>query len=174
MHPLYGVLPVLWSYSGILILLGILLAAEPRSRSSTFISFSVHLCGTILLTLYSMVWDRRVSRAGPMLFIGLSCRLPQCLLFYCFLPFSSFFFIAWYCEAGFFGLIGTKSLSPSLALLTFFIITIIVYLYFYYQYGYSPCYTFVHIIYECSSLLVNIRIYRYDHHFFIHFRNISV
>ena len=27
-----------------------------------------YLCGTILVTLHSMVWDWRVLRAGPMLF----------------------------------------------------------------------------------------------------------
>ena len=39
--------------------------------------------GTILLTPYSMVLDRRVSRAGPMLFIGLSCSIPT-IVFYSF------------------------------------------------------------------------------------------
>ena len=34
---------------------------------STFIPF-LFFCGTILLTLCSMVWDWRVSRAGPMFF----------------------------------------------------------------------------------------------------------
>ena len=34
---------------------------------NTFIPLSV-FCGTILLTLYSRVWDRLVSRAGPMPF----------------------------------------------------------------------------------------------------------
>ena len=62
-----------------------LLAAEPCStphcRTSqyrrTFIP-SQYLSGTIWFTPYSMVWDWRVSRAGPMPF----CR-PSCfLLFY--------------------------------------------------------------------------------------------
>ena len=43
--------------------------------------------GTILLTLYSMVWDCwRVSRAGPMLFYCLGCSISFCPLLFC-----------WYC-----------------------------------------------------------------------------
>ena len=38
--------------------------------------------GTILLTPYSMVWDWRVSRARPMLFIGLSCSIPTMVFYY--------------------------------------------------------------------------------------------
>ena len=49
---------------------------SPRCRTSlyllTFI-LSQFLCGTILLTIFSMVWHGRVSRVGSMLFIGLSC-----------------------------------------------------------------------------------------------------
>ena len=37
--------------------------------------------GTILLTQYLMVWDWRVSRAGPMLFIGLRCSIPTIVLY---------------------------------------------------------------------------------------------
>ena len=44
-----------------------LLAAEPRSTAGPLFS-SQCPSGTILLTRYSMVWDWRVSRAGPMLF----------------------------------------------------------------------------------------------------------
>ena len=55
MHPLHDAVPV-WSHIGLLIRL---LAAE--SLSHTGLSFpSQYLCGTILLTLYSMVWDWQV------------------------------------------------------------------------------------------------------------------
>ena len=74
MHPLYGAIPVpyaagglqaaLWSHIGILIRL---LAAELRSTAG-HLFISQFFCGT-MLTLYSMVWDWRVSRAGPLLFI---------------------------------------------------------------------------------------------------------
>ena len=67
-----GLHAVLWSHIGILMRL---LAAEHRSTAG-LLFFSQCLCGTILLTLYSMVWDWRVLRAGPILFVGLSCSLP--------------------------------------------------------------------------------------------------
>ena len=41
-----------------------LLAAEPRCQ---------YLCETVLVTLCSIVWDWRVSRAGPMPFYWPSC-----------------------------------------------------------------------------------------------------
>ena len=41
-----------------------------------------YLCGTILVTTCSMVWDWRVSRAGPMPFYWPSCSLAFCFLFY--------------------------------------------------------------------------------------------
>ena len=60
-----GLHPVLWPPIG-----GALvhrLAAEPRSTAGLLFP-SRCPSGTILLTLYSMVWDWLVSRAGPMLF----------------------------------------------------------------------------------------------------------
>ena len=39
----------------------------------------VNLSGTIWLTPYSMVWDWRVSRAGPIRFCWPSCSLLFCL-----------------------------------------------------------------------------------------------
>ena len=52
-------------------------------------------------------------------FICLSCMLcPFCLLL--FFSSSFFLFVDWYCGAGVFGQIGWRSLSPSLALSTFF------------------------------------------------------
>ena len=62
-----------------------LLPAEPRSTSG--LSFPSQCpCGTILLTLYSMVWDWRVSCAGPILFCW-----PK--LFYPFLSSAIFPFL---------------------------------------------------------------------------------
>ena len=71
MLPLYGALSVkyvpefLWSHIGILIRL---LAIEPRSTIGPLF-LSQCPCGTILVNQYSMVWDSRVSRAGPMFFL---------------------------------------------------------------------------------------------------------
>ena len=109
-----GLHAVLWSHIGTLMHR---LAAEPRSASGLLFP-SRCPCGMILLTPYSMVSDWRVSRAGPMLFIGLRCSIAS-LIFY---SFSLLFllFIGWYCGTGVFGLIGCISLSLSLALPTFF------------------------------------------------------
>ena len=64
------------------------LAAEPCSTAGLLFS-SRCLSGTILLTPYSMVWDLRVSKAGPMLLY-----LPKLLYPYysllLFFPYSSF------------------------------------------------------------------------------------
>ena len=54
--------------------------AEPRSTPG-LLFLSQCPSGTILLTTYSMVWDWRVSRAGPMLFYCLSCSIPT-IVFY--------------------------------------------------------------------------------------------
>ena len=62
----------LWSHIGSLMHR---LAAKPRSTAGLLFSFRCP-SGTILLTPFSMVWDWRVSRAGPMFFIGLSCSIP--------------------------------------------------------------------------------------------------
>ena len=103
---------VLWLHIGTLMHS---LAAEPCSTSGLLFSFRCP-SGTILLAPFLMVWDWRVSRAGPMLLYG-----PKLLYPYYSLLLSFFFLsIGWYCGAGVFGLIGCISLSPSLALLTFF------------------------------------------------------
>ena len=63
------------------------LAAEPRSTAGPLF-LSQCPCGTILLILYSMVWDwRRVSRALTMRF-----NWPELLdpFLFSFFPFSSF------------------------------------------------------------------------------------
>ena len=65
LHPLNGALP------GPYVLVRVTRGAQPRCStlqySRTFIP-SRSPSRTILLTPYSMVWDWRVSRAGPMLF----------------------------------------------------------------------------------------------------------
>ena len=61
------------------------LAAEPCSTAGLLCP-SRFPSGTILLTPYSMVWDWRVSRAGPMLFYWPKLLYP----YYSLLTFSSF------------------------------------------------------------------------------------
>ena len=56
---------------------------RPLRYSRTFIPFS-RPSGTILLTLYSMVWDWRVSRAGPMLLYWPKQLYPYYIVFYSF------------------------------------------------------------------------------------------
>ena len=69
-----GLQAVLWSHIGIFLRL-------PRCRTSqyrrTFI-LSQYLSGKIWLTPYLMLWDWRVSRAGPM-----PCCWPCCSLLFC-------------------------------------------------------------------------------------------
>ena len=108
-----GLQAVLWSHIGTLLHR---LAAEPRSTAG--LSFPSRCpSGTILLTQYSMVWDWRDSRAGPMIFYWPKRSTPT-IIFYPF-PFLFFLSIGWYCGAGVFGLTGCISLSLSLALPTF-------------------------------------------------------
>ena len=81
----HGLHAVLWSHIGTLMHR---LAAGPCSTAGLLYP-SRCPSGTILLTPYSMVWDWRVSRAGPMLFY-----CTQLLYLYysllLFFPFSSF------------------------------------------------------------------------------------
>ena len=72
---------------------------------------------TILMPLYSMLWNLRVSRAGPMPFHW-TITARSLFVFYCFL-FLFFLYMGWYSGVGVFELIGCKSLSPILALPTF-------------------------------------------------------
>ena len=74
MHRLYGALPV--PYVRVRVTRGAahrytmrLLSAEPRINAGLLFPCQ-YLCGTILVTPCSMVWDWRVSRAGPMPFPG--------------------------------------------------------------------------------------------------------
>ena len=85
MHPLCGAL--LMPYVPVRVTRGNLIAhrdtyclpaAEPRSTTGLLFP-SQYLSGTIWLTSYSMVWDWRVSRAGPMPFCWPSCSLLVCL-----------------------------------------------------------------------------------------------
>ena len=93
-------------------------AAEPCSTAGLLFN-SRCPSGTILLTPYSMVWDWRVSRSGPMLLYWPKLLYPYYSLLL-FFPFSFFLSIDWNCGAGVFGQIGCTSLSLSLALPTFF------------------------------------------------------
>ena len=88
---------VLWSHIGTLMHL---LAAEPCSTAGLLFP-SRCPSGTILLTPYPMVWDWRVSKAGPMLLYW-----PKLLYPYYSLLLFSYLSIGWYCGAGVFGLIG--------------------------------------------------------------------
>ena len=91
--------------------------APPRCRTSTAVAqdfhslLSVFSCWTILLPLYSMVWDWCVIRGWPMLFCWLKLLAPL-------LPSTVFRLSSFSCLLS--SLIGCKSLSPSLALLTSF------------------------------------------------------
>ena len=75
---------VLWLHIGILMRH---VAAEPRSRGGLLFP-SQCPSGTILLTPYSIVWDWRVSRAGPMLFYWPELLYPHYSLLL-FFPFSA-------------------------------------------------------------------------------------
>ena len=79
-----GLHAVPWSHIGILMRH---LAAEPHSTAGLLFP-SQCPSGTILLTPYSMVWDRRVSRVGPMLFYCPKQLYPYYSLLL-FFPFSS-------------------------------------------------------------------------------------
>ena len=62
--------------------------APARCRTAGLLFPSQWFSGTILLTTYSMVWDWRVSRAGPMLFYWPKLLYPyySLLLFFPFPP----------------------------------------------------------------------------------------
>ena len=83
LHPLSG------SHIGTLMCL---LAAEPHSIAWLLFPFRC-LCGTNLVTPYSMVWDWRVTRAGQMPFYWSSCYLPFVSSWFPFLFFHS---MGWY------------------------------------------------------------------------------
>ena len=105
LHPFSHPVPV-WLTRGAVIDIGtlmLLLAAEPRSIIGLLFPCQ-YLCGTILVTSYSKLWDWGVSRAGPMLFYW-----PYLLAHFSSpagFPFVFFHSMGWYCGAGGFGLIG--------------------------------------------------------------------
>ena len=91
MHPLYGAQTVPYVKMRVYAVLCTVLRlddAEPRSTAGHLFP-SQCPCGMILLTLYLMAWDLRVSRV--------------------------FLTIGWYCGAGVFGLTVCRLLSHSLA-----------------------------------------------------------
>ena len=59
----------------------LLLTAEPHSTAG-FLFPGQYLCRMILVTMYSMVFDWWVSRAGPMPFYWPHCSLPFCFLLF--------------------------------------------------------------------------------------------
>ena len=107
-----GLHEVVWSHIGIL--MG-LLAAEPRSSARLFIAISVSLWNN-LADPHSMVWNWWVLCAGLIHFHWPKQFTPPLS----FTVFLFFLCILWYCGTGLFGLIGCKSLSPSISLPTFF------------------------------------------------------
>ena len=102
MHPLNGALPepcvsVRVSLGAVMTHRNTMrvLAAEPLSTAGLLLPCQ-HLCGAILVTPYSMVWNWRVSRAGPMPFYWPSCLLPFCLLLF-FISLSFYGLVLWCC-----------------------------------------------------------------------------
>ena len=99
-HPLYGALPV--PYVPVCVTRELshigkpmrLLAAEPSSIAGLLFPCQ-YLCGTILVTPSSMVWDGRVSRAGPMTFYWPSCSLTFCLLLFSLSLLSFYGLVLW-------------------------------------------------------------------------------
>ena len=79
-----------WWHIGILMRL---LAAETRSTAGLLFP-SRYLCGTILLTLYSMLWNWRVLRDWQMFFFDLSCS-PLCLLLFYLSLFTFYVLVLW-------------------------------------------------------------------------------
>ena len=78
------------------------IAAEPRSIAGLLFPCQ-YLCGTILMTPYSMVWDSGFQEHGQCLSIGLAARslFVSCCFFFLFVH-----SICWYSGAGVIILIG--------------------------------------------------------------------
>ena len=86
--------------------------------SRTFFPFSVSLWNNLACSVFDGVGLASFkSRANASLLSLAALSLLQSSSLF---PFLFFLSIGWYCGAGVFGLIGCISLSPSLALLTFF------------------------------------------------------
>ena len=105
-----GLHAMFWSHIGTILRR---LAVEPCSTAGLLFP-SRCPSGTILLTAYSMVWDWRVSRAGPMLLYWPKLLYAHYSLLLS-IPFLFFLSIGWYCGAEVFGLIGCTSLSLRIA-----------------------------------------------------------
>ena len=101
MHPLHAVLAVPVTHGAVIAHQNTY--APPHCRTSQYrrafkVLFSrncQYLYGTILVTLYSMVWDWRVSRAGPMPFYFPSRSLPFRLLLFSLSLLSFYGFVLW-------------------------------------------------------------------------------
>ena len=79
MPPLYGVLLIL--YVSVHVTCRAVIAHWSCSSAGLLLACQ-YLCGTILVTPYTMVWDWQVSRAGSMPFYWPSCSLHFCLLLF--------------------------------------------------------------------------------------------
>ena len=93
MNPLYGALPVPMCRCGLHALMR-LFAAEPRSIAGLLFPCQ-YLCGTIAVNPYSMVWNRRVTRAGYMHFYWPSFSLTFCLLLFSLSLLSFYGLVLW-------------------------------------------------------------------------------
>ena len=88
-HPLNGALPGPYVQCGLREVLWLHIDTPMHRITAESLSTAEllfpSLCptGTIFLTSYLMVWDWLVSRAGPMLLIGPSCKIPT-VVFYSF------------------------------------------------------------------------------------------
>ena len=68
----------------------------PRcSSAGLLLFFCQYLCGTILVTPYSMVWDWQVQEQGQCLFYWPCCSLTFCLLQFFLSCFSFYGLVLW-------------------------------------------------------------------------------
>ena len=114
----YGLHAVLWSDIGIIIRF---LAAEHRSNAGSLF-LSQCLCGTIVLILYSILWEWEISRVAQWFFVGLSCSIHFCLLLFfpfCFVYMST----VWYCGDGVFWALHCLPLLTIITIIIMIIIT---------------------------------------------------
>ena len=100
MHPLCGVLPL--PYVPVRVIRGAWIAhrytyATPRCRKSQYRRTFILLAVSLWNNLGDLVWDWRVSRAGPMPFFGLA---TACLFVSYWFPFLFFHSIGWHCGTG--------------------------------------------------------------------------
>ena len=113
-----GLLVVLWWHISIITPL---LVAEPR-RTVGLLFASQCLCGTILPTMYSMVWDWQDLRSGPMLFYW--PKLAP-LLSSAVISFTSFFLCIFIVGPGSSDWLGDNRSLPALHCRPFIILKII-------------------------------------------------